>query len=100
MKAPKMTLLSPVGRKVLGTSTKSQIVPPRQIIQIVGEIHRRRKNHHSEAPYLASTRFSIPPITRSIHVLLEPWPRSLRSRAHMSGVSVSDTSPDAKIDTT
>src|SRR5260221_9365439 len=95
-----MTLLSPGGRKVLGINTKSQIVPTRQITQMIGEIHRRRKNHHSEAPYRASTRFSIPPITRSAQLFFVPSPRSLSSRAHIKGVSVSDTNPEAKIEIT
>ena len=38
-------------------------------------------------------------MTRSIHVFGAPGPRSLSNRAHISGVSVSDTSPEAKIAT-
>src|SRR5437667_57914 len=97
MNAPKITLLSPGGRNALGTRTKSQMVPARQTIQISGEIHRCRRNHQSDPPYAASTRFSMPPITRSIQVFFAPSPRSFNNRAHMSGVRVSDTRPDAKI---
>ena len=42
----------------------------------------------------------MPPMTRSIQVFFEPSPRSFSSRAHISGVSVSDTRPDAKIEMT
>src|SRR5437660_12597838 len=98
MKAPKMTLLSPGGRKVLGISTESHIVPVRQITQMAGEMQRRRTNHHSDAPYMASTRFSMPPITRSIQFFFAPSPRPFSSRAHINGVSVNDTKPEAKIE--
>src|ERR1700693_3412647 len=98
MNAPKTTLLSPGGRKALGTRTKSQIVPARQTAQMIGETHRCRRNHQSEPPYIRSTRFSMPPITRSTQVFFEPSPRSFKSRAHINGVSVSDTKPEAKID--
>src|SRR6266542_3576431 len=97
MNAPKITLLSPGGRNAFGTSTKSKIVPARQTTQITGEIHRCRRNHQSDPPYKASTRFSMPPITRSIQVFFAPSPRGFNSRAHISGVSVSDTRPEAKI---
>src|SRR6266404_2655565 len=100
MKAPKMTLLSPGGKKALGTSTNNQIVPARQTTQITRDTQRQRRNHHNDPPYRASTRFSIPPITRSNQVFLVPSPRALRSRAHISGVSVNDTSPEAKIEIT
>ena len=39
----------------------------------------------------------MPPITRSIQVFFAPWPRSFSSRAHISGVSVSETKPEAKM---
>ena len=39
------------------------------------------------------------PITRSAHVCLEPGPRSFSILAHISGVSVNDTRPEAKIAT-
>ena len=81
----------------MGTSTKSQTVPARQITQMIGEIQRCRRNHQSDPPYIRSTRFSMPPITRSTQVFFEPSPRSFNNRAHMSGVSVSDTKPEAKI---
>src|SRR6266498_1391612 len=97
MNAPKITLLSPGGRNAFGTSTKSKIVPARQTTQITGEIHRCRRNHQSDSPYKASTRFSMPPITRSIQVFFAPSPRGFNRRAHISGVSVSDTRPEAKI---
>src|ERR1700682_766484 len=100
MKAPKMTLLSPGGRNDLGMRTKSQTVPARQTAQIIGETQRWRRNHQSDPPYSASTRFSIPPITRSTHVFFEPSPRSFKSRAHIKGVSVNDTRPEAKIEIT
>ena len=92
-----MTLLSPGGRNALGMRTKSQTVPARQMTQMIGEIQRCRRNHHNDPPYIASTRFSMPPITRSIKVFFEPSPRCFKSRAHISGVSVSDTRPEAKI---
>ena len=41
----------------------------------------------------------MPPITRSIQVFFAPSPRSASSREHISGVSVSETMPLAKIDT-
>src|SRR6266436_1290111 len=91
MKAPKITLLSPGGKNALGISTKSQIVPARQTTQITGEIQRCFRNHQSDPPYIASTRFSTPPMTRSIQVFFEPSPRSFSSRAHSKGVSVSAT---------
>ena len=97
MNAPKMTLLSPGGRNAFGTSRKSQIVPARQTTQMIGETQRCRRNHQSDPPYIASTRFSMPPITRSAQVFFEPWPRSFKSRAHIRGVRVSDTKPEAKI---
>src|SRR5687767_15963772 len=79
----------------------SQIVPAKQMAQIAGEIQRSRSNHHqSDFPYNASTRCSILPMTRSIQFCFEPWPRSFKSRAHISGVSVSETKPDARIATT
>src|SRR5258708_32429004 len=100
MKAPKITLLSPGGKNVFGIRIKSHIVPARQITQIVGEIQRCRRNHQSDPPYHPSTRFSIPPITRSIQVLRVPCPRSFSMRAHIKGVSVSETKPEAKIEIT
>ena len=48
-KAPKMTPLSPGGRKTLGIETKSRIVPARQAAQIASEIQRWRRNHQSES---------------------------------------------------
>jgi hypothetical protein len=39
----------------------------------------------------------MPPITRSIQVFFIPSPRSFSNRAHISGVSVSETKPDARI---
>ncbi len=50
MKTPKMKLLSPGGRKVLGIETNSRTVPARQATQIASEIQRCRRNHHSESP--------------------------------------------------
>ncbi len=48
-KAPKMTLLSPGGRKTLAIETKSRTVPARHTTQIAREIHRRRRNHQRES---------------------------------------------------
>src|SRR5205807_3896967 len=97
MNAPKITLLSPGGRKAFGTSVKSKMVPARQTTQMIGETQRWRRNHQSDAPYTASTRFSMPPMTRSIQVFFDPSPRGFNNRAHISGVSVSETMPEAKI---
>ena len=47
----------------------------------------------------SDTRRSMPPITRSIQVFLAPAPRWPNSREHISGVSVSDTMPLAKMET-
>src|ERR1041384_700904 len=44
--------------------------------------------------------FSRRPITRSINVCFAPLPRSLSMREHMSGVTVSETIPEATIATT
>ena len=41
----------------------------------------------------------MPPMTRSTRVFLAPAPRWPSSRAHISGVSVSDTMPLAKMET-
>ncbi len=93
-----MTLLSPGGRKALGTVMKSHDGAAR------GRRARSARRPSGGAGTTrgtrrrrASTRFSTPPITRSTQVRLAPWPRSLSSRAHISGVSVSDTRPEAKI---
>src|SRR5688572_31490959 len=86
MNAPKITLLSPGGKNDFGTSMKRTIVPARQSTQMTGEIQRCRRNHQSDAPYIARTRFSMPPITRSIQVFFAPSPRSFNKRAHMRGV--------------
>ena len=99
-KTPVTTLESPVGRKVFGILKKRKIVPARQTTQIAVEIHRRSRNHQSPRPYDPRTRFSTPPMTRSIQVFFEPGPRSWSRRADMSGVRVSDTMPDARTATT
>ena len=101
MKTPKTTLLSPMGRKIFGMAAKRTNVPTRHTTQMAS----------SEPPVLeepgevaavdaARKRFSASPAVRSTHVCLAPCPRSFRRRAHMSGVSVSDTRPEAKIATT
>ena len=80
---PQTKLLSPTGKNALGTTMKSQTVPARQTTQINADTQRKRRNHQSDLPYTPRTRFSIPPITRSIQVFLAPSPRSLSSlRAH------------------
>src|SRR4029077_10316898 len=99
MNTPWMNELSPMGKKAFGTMLNRYTVPPRQNTQINADTHRCRRKNHSERPYQLNTRRSMPPITRSIHVLFAPTPRWPRSREHISGVSVSDTMPLAKIDT-
>jgi hypothetical protein len=47
---PQTKLLSPMGKKALGTTMKSQIVPPKQINQISADIQRKRRNHQSDLP--------------------------------------------------
>ena len=49
MKAPKMTPLSPGGRKTLGIFMNRRTVPARQTAQTAREIQRRRRNHQSES---------------------------------------------------
>src|SRR5215475_9996150 len=50
MNTPFTTPLSPGGRKVLGTTMKSTMVPARQTAQMDAEIQRRRKNQSSDRP--------------------------------------------------
>src|SRR5689334_8146880 len=92
-----MKLLSPGGRNALGTALNNKIVPTRHSTQAVADTHLCRRNHQSDEPYTLRTRFSMLPMTRSTQVFFEPSPRSFSNLAHISGVSVSDTSPDVRI---
>ena len=47
---PQMKLLSPGGRKALGTAAKRPTVPSRQTTQISAETQRCRRNHQSDLP--------------------------------------------------
>ena len=80
---PQTKLLSPTGRKALGTAAKSRTVPTMQPTQISAEIQRCRRNHHSDLPYTSSTRFSIA-AHRPLHpILLDAVPAVLQEpRAH------------------
>src|SRR5580700_7897014 len=98
-KKPQINPLSPIGRNDLGSTRKKTIVPIRQTIHVTADIHLRSRNHDSERPYLSSNQCSTPPITRCIHVSFVPFPRPRRILEHISGVSVSDTRPDAIIAT-
>jgi hypothetical protein len=50
MMTPATTLLSPGGRKALGTITRSHTVPARQTIQVSAATQRCRRNHQSDLP--------------------------------------------------
>src|SRR6266566_3644885 len=99
MKTPLMKPLSPGGSNVNGKWVKKNQSPtmhPRRI----GTVSQARSRNLSRAlPYAAITRWMKSLVHFSMRARLCPALRSPRIRAHISGVSVNEISPEARMAT-